>query len=140
MPNPDMCTEEEIVAMVDNFYTAIREDETLGPVFNSHIDDWPGHLAIMYRFWSSVLRGGASYRGKPIPKHNALPELSPEHFHRWLAIFDETTAKMDNPAMVTVARDMAQRLAQSFWHAYRVNQEDPQRRAAHQAAHQNPHK
>ena len=40
-----LCTEQEIRALVHDFYDDVRQDEVLGPFFNSRIHDWDAHLA-----------------------------------------------------------------------------------------------
>jgi len=85
--NKDILDRNDIIQMVNKFYDKVKVDELLGPVF-SHLD-WPHHLPIMYDFWSSLLLGDQSYRGNPLQKHLPLP-ITPEHFNRWLALFNQT--------------------------------------------------
>ena len=39
MPDPDLCTEEEVMRLVHSFYARVRNDPVLGPIFESHIAD-----------------------------------------------------------------------------------------------------
>jgi hemoglobin len=121
MPHPDLCTEEEIFQLVHAFYTDVRKDELLGPVFRDHVKNWDKHLATMVDFWSSALRGTAGVRGRPMPKHAALPGLSAELFRRWLAVFRSTTEAMPNAAMRERANELALRIAQSLWYGYQLS-------------------
>jgi hemoglobin len=73
--SPDLCTEEEVVRLVHTFYSKVRNDAGLAPIFESHVVDWDRHLAKMVDFCSSALRGTARYSGTPIPRHAALPGL-----------------------------------------------------------------
>ena len=125
MPNPDLCTEEEVVHLVHAFYSKVRKDPVLAPIFESHITDWDRHMARIVDFWSSALRGTARYKGAPMPKHAALPGLTPELFHRWLALFRETTQALDNAALQQRADDLAHRIAGSFWYGYQLRHGDP---------------
>jgi hemoglobin len=118
MSRDELCTEEEIRLLVHRFYAQVREDPELGPIFDAHVHDWPAHLSTLVDFWSSALRGTARFRGAPLPKHMALP-LTAELFGRWLAIFRRTTAGLGNAALEERANDLAQRIASSFWYAYR---------------------
>ena len=45
MADPRLCSEEEIVALVHQFYAKVRVDADLGPIFNSNVDDWDQHLS-----------------------------------------------------------------------------------------------
>ena len=47
-------TEAMIERLVHAFYTKVRADEVLGPVFDARIRDWEPHLSRMCAFWSSV--------------------------------------------------------------------------------------
>lgn len=118
MANPEICTEEEIQALVHAFYARVREDELLGPIFNAHIHDWPRHLALLCDFWSSVLRGTGRFSGAPMPRHIALPNLTAALFEHWLALFHETTAGQPNRAMAELANASAVRIANSLWSGY----------------------
>ena len=47
----------------------------------------------MYDFWETVLLGKIRYKGNPIPVHIALSkkeELKPEHFLRWIWLWETT--------------------------------------------------
>ena len=121
MPTPDLCTEDEVHALVHGFYARVRQDPVLGPIFDTHIADWTPHLAKMVDFWSGALRGTARFRGTPMPKHVALPCLTADLFHRWLSLFEQTTAALGNPAMQERANDLAHRIAQSLWYGYQIS-------------------
>ncbi|MCB1021857.1 MAG: group III truncated hemoglobin [Bryobacterales bacterium] len=82
-----------IGAVVDDFYQEARQDADLGPVFDAHVEDWDSHLATMRRFWASVLLGERSYSGNPFVKHAAVPELSADHFRKWLTLFSKTLSR-----------------------------------------------
>lgn len=123
MPNPDLCTDEEIARMVHAFYADVRRDPQLGPVFNAHVDDWPEHLDRLVDFWSSILRGSGRFSGSPMVKHAKLPDLSSELFHRWLALFRATTAAQANQAMGHQAYEAAQRIARSLWYGYQISRQ-----------------
>lgn len=123
MARPDLCTIEEIRTLVNAFYSRVRADERLGPVFDAHIDDWPPHLDIMVKFWSSILLGTGTYSGTPMPKHVALPGLDASLFRRWLELFHETTAELPNREMAQQANVLAKRIARSLWFGYQMNRE-----------------
>ncbi len=117
----DLCTEEEIAQLVHAFYSAVRQDEILGPIFEHHVHNWDSHLAKLVDFWSSLLRRTGRFEGTPMPKHIALPGLSADLFQRWLALFRATTAAQPNPQMRDQANAMAQRIARSLWYGYQLN-------------------
>lgn len=87
-----------ISELVERFYAAIRADALLGPIFASHVDDWPAHLDKLKQFWRSVLHSSGEFTGNPMQKHAALPKLESEHFAHWLQLFYRTLADMDASA------------------------------------------
>lgn len=121
-----MCTDDEIADFVHKFYARVRRDDLIGPIFNEHVDDWEHHIARLVDFWSSILRGTGRYSGTPMQKHTALPELNPELFQRWLALFDETLAAQPNEALRERAASTARRIAQSLWYAWQMER-DPEK-------------
>ena len=80
---------EDIQLFVDEFYSKVREDNLIGPVFAGVINDWQPHLEKMYAFWNAALFGVPGFKGNPFAKHAPLP-IAPEHFGRWLELFTET--------------------------------------------------
>lgn len=121
MLDPALCTEEEISRLVHAFYSRVRQDAGLGPIFDAHVDDWDRHLARMVDFWSSLLLRTGRFTGTPMPRHVALPGLNADLFRRWLELFRETADEQPNQAMARQACLMAQRVAQSLWMGYQIS-------------------
>ena len=120
-PSPAaLCTEQEIRALVHDFYADVRRDDVLGPIFNSRIHDWDTHLAQLVDFWSSILLRTGRFTGAPMPLHAAMPGLSADLFQRWLAAFYASNARQPNQAMAAQANAMAERIAQSLWMGYQM--------------------
>lgn len=89
-------TEEMIHDVVRGFYSKIRKDPLLGPIFTGVIADadWPTHLAKMCDFWSSVTLMTGRFKGSPMQAHAQIAELKPEHFARWLQLFEQTAREI----------------------------------------------
>lgn len=130
MPDPQLCSEDEIAELVRRFYARVRRDERLGPIFNDRIHDWPAHEAKLCDFWSSALRGTRRFRGMPMPVHAALPGLSAALFGHWLQLFDQTLATLPNAALRERAGELARRIADSLWYGYQLAHPAEQDRAA----------
>lgn len=79
----------DIKLFVDEFYSRVRGDDLIGPVFAGVITDWQPHLEKMYAFWNAALFGVPGFKGNPFAKHAPLP-IAREHFGRWLELFGET--------------------------------------------------
>lgn len=121
MATPHLCSEAEITAMVHAFYGKVRQDPVLAPIFAARITDWDHHLAKLVDFWSGLLRGTARFQGAPMQKHAGLPGLKAATFERWLVLFHQTTATLDNQAMRARADQIAERIAESLWYGYQLS-------------------
>jgi hemoglobin len=110
----DHVSEDGIRQLVDAFYTKVRADSELGPIFEHKIkDNWPHHLEKMYAFWSSVMLTTGRYKGNPFAAHLKHP-LTPAMFERWLALWGETVDEMFAPEIAVQFRAKAQRIAESL--------------------------
>ncbi|HVW77876.1 MAG TPA: group III truncated hemoglobin [Alloacidobacterium sp.] len=112
---PQEISEETIGVLVDRFYTRVREDEILGPVFAEAVgDEWGPHLQTMRNFWSSLMLASGRYKGNPMMTHLMLPRIGERHFNRWLALWKQTSAEIFPPEVANIfvrkAESMAERL------------------------------
>ena len=81
---------KDIRVFVDDFYSRVRQDSLIGPIFSEVITgDWQPHLDKMYAFWNAALFGVAGFKGNPFARHAPLP-IAQEHFDRWLELFSAT--------------------------------------------------
>ncbi|HEX2529498.1 MAG TPA: group III truncated hemoglobin [Geminicoccus sp.] len=112
---PDI-DEDRIRRLVHGFYGAVQADPLIGPVFQREIahERWPVHLEKMCAFWSSVLLRTDRYDGRPLSPHLRMPDLSDEHFQRWLELFRRTAHETFETKSAAVVIGFAQRIAQSF--------------------------
>lgn len=90
----DIINRQDIERLINIFYDKVKADDTIGYIFHNIIgNDWSHHLPIMYQFWETVLFNKPGYTGNPVKKHieidKTLP-LQPEHFTRWLTLWNET--------------------------------------------------
>ena len=70
LPITNFPDEQQIKELVDSFYSRVRKDELLGPVFAEAIGEgWDAHLVTMSDFWSSVLLASGRYKGNPMLVH-----------------------------------------------------------------------
>lgn len=106
-------TDAMIEKLVRAFYTKVRADEVLGPVFEARIKDWEPHLQQMFAFWSSVALMTGRYHGTPMVKHMRLP-VDAAHFDRWLGLFEQTAQEVCPPQAVEHFMERARRIASSL--------------------------
>ncbi|WP_018260285.1 group III truncated hemoglobin [Methylobacterium sp. WSM2598] len=108
--------EASLGRFLDAFYARLRADPLVGPVFAAAIPDpgWPRHMETIRAFWSSVLFRTGRYKGNPFGKHLALAGLGPDHFARWLALFEESAAAHFAPEIASVLVERAHRIGDSL--------------------------
>lgn len=104
----------QIEAVVARFYSAARQDVVLGPAFAAHVDDWARHEAKIVAFWRNALRGEFGYDGNPMRAHSEAQAVEPEHFGRWLDLFDRTLAEVLSPDAAGSWSLMAHRIGRSL--------------------------
>lgn len=107
---------EDIRILVDGFYSRVRKDEELAPLFRLRIPDeaaWPEHLEKMYRFWNAVLFAQPGFDGNPVQKHTGLP-LEPHHFRQWLFLFEQTADALFSGPKKEEAKLRAHAIARVF--------------------------
>jgi len=102
-----------IERLVRGFYTRIRGDNVLSPIFAERITDWEPHLRRMCEFWSSVVLTSGRYHGQPMAKHLPLP-VDAHHFDRWLALFEATARELCPASAADHFIKLAQRIATSL--------------------------
>lgn len=105
--------EAMIECLVRGFYTKVRLDPMLAPVFDALIRDWEPHLQQMCAFWSSVALMTGRYHGTPMVKHMPLP-VDAAHFDRWLGLFEQTARELCPPQAATHFVERAQKIAASL--------------------------
>src|SRR5436190_12428329 len=93
----DIETRQDLIDLMVDFYELAFADETIGYIFTDIAKmDLEEHLPVIVDFWESMVLGTASYqtRGRnPMLIHHQLAEktpLLPEHFERWLELFEQS--------------------------------------------------
>ena len=113
-------SDDRLHELVTRFYTKVRRDTLIGPLFNRAIDNWPEHLEKLAGFWSSVMLTSGRYKGNPMAAHlKHAAEITPEMFERWLQLWHETTAEMFDPEAAQALAQKADRIAESLQLAIR---------------------
>lgn len=111
---PQIQSRQEIIHIVDSFYTKVRADELIGPIFNDVAKvDWDEHLPKLYNFWEDLILGSDNYRGRPFPPHMKL-DLKIEHFERWLSLFTQTVDENYSGLKAEEIKARARRIAYNF--------------------------
>lgn len=101
---------EGILKLIKPFYADIRQHARLGPIFNTHIPDWPMHLDKITDFWALQTGGVSRYRGGFGAAHVSLG-IGAEHFQHWLALWKFNNARQLEPGEAAEMNALAQQLA-----------------------------
>lgn len=111
-------TEADITRLVTLFYARVRQDEYLAPIFIGQIGDnddvWDVHIQHIADFWSSIFLKTKRFSGNPMRKHLGLPGIAPQHFKRWLEIFEQSAKDTLTDLQARDAMTMVNRIAQSL--------------------------
>jgi hemoglobin len=109
-------TEATICSLINTFYTRVRNDPALGPIFANAIaeDAWPAHLQKMYSFWSSVMLTSGRYKGNPVAVHHHVAGIAPPLFGNWLDLFEDTANELFCPRAADRFVQSARRIAESL--------------------------
>lgn len=110
---PITVSEDELTALVREFYEHARADSLIGPVFAHAIHDWEGHHKVVQNFWSRTMLGTARYSGNPFGPHRDL-NLRPEHFDRWIELFTAAARKVLQPSAAERAIAKVQHMSVCF--------------------------
>lgn len=118
MPPRFFVTPDEIDRVMASFYWRIRQHPALGPVFTAHLGTdpavWRAHEEKIGRFWKNAILREGGYDGRPMQVHRATPEIEPEHFPLWLALFDDTVKAVLRPEAAAAWSALAHRIGASF--------------------------
>jgi len=119
VPNPEptlyerLGGHEGILKLIKAFYVDARQHAVLGPIFNSHIEDWPAHLDKIADFWALQTGGPTRYRGGFAGAHLSLG-LEAEHFQHWLGLWEWNNGRHLAPReaqeLNNIAHEMGRRL------------------------------
>jgi Truncated hemoglobins len=111
----DISTREDIDRLLARFYEKVREDATIGYIFNDIIKvNWEKHLPLIGDFWETLLLDTGKYYGNTMGVHYAINKkvkLEKEHFDRWIGLFNDTIDELFEGTVATMAKKKAGSIA-----------------------------
>ncbi|MCX2682872.1 group III truncated hemoglobin [Campylobacter sp. MIT 21-1685] len=114
----DTINKENIVKLMEIFYTKVQHDKDLGIIFNTAIgtskEAWDEHKIKIGNFWAGLLLGEGDYNGHPLKKHLDLPYFEKELFNVWLKLFEESLKTLYNEEIQALILQRAQMIASRF--------------------------
>lgn len=111
----DISTREDIEILMRAFYAKVNIDEELSPIFNDIAKiDWEKHMPVICDFWETLLLNASSYTHNAMAVHYSLNKrypFTPNHFSRWLALFNETVDELYAGTVALLAKSKARSIA-----------------------------
>ncbi len=106
---------EDVSLLVRTFYSKVRKNDLLGPIFNGIITDWETHLELLTDFWETNLFFARKYYGNPLHAHvnvddkvdNTINEL---HFGTWINLWLETVDELFEGEKANIAKNRARNM------------------------------
>ncbi len=108
--------ENDITRLTTAFYAKVKVDDVIGPIFTDRIkaENWDAHVSKISDFWSSIFLKTNRFKGNPMSKHIQLIEIEPQHFKRWLMLFEQTAHETLESLEANEIVKMANRIGQSL--------------------------
>lgn len=128
----DIETPEDIDRLIERFYTQYVLDDPIIGFFFTDIAriDLEKHLPKISAFWQLQLLGKIGYRGQTFAAHkdlHAQAQLTDDHFHRWLYLFEKTIDELFTGPQAESAKQRARTIARSMQRALANKPISPER-------------
>ncbi|HLT48951.1 group III truncated hemoglobin [Aequorivita nionensis] len=106
---------EEVSLLVNTFYSKVREEPLLGPIFNKIITDWETHLELLTDFWETNLFFKRKYFGNPMHAHIEVDKkmggkINELHFGTWINLWHETIDELFEGETANIAKNRARNM------------------------------
>jgi hemoglobin len=114
----DIENREDVVLLVETFYTRAFADDLIGPIFTEVVHmDLAAHMPIMADFWQTVLFKAGLYKRNALAVHFDIHVKAPltlEHFNRWLQLWTLTVDSLFSGDKAELAKVQAHQIGGSM--------------------------
>jgi hemoglobin len=118
MDKIDIKSRKEVDFLIRRFYKEIRVHKSLGPIFNSVVENWEHHLVHLSDFWEMILLQSGPGKGQfnPTKAHQEVDKkvdhsIEQAHFENWLELWFMTIDRYFEGEVATYAKEHARRMA-----------------------------
>jgi hemoglobin len=118
MDKIDIKSRKEVDFLIRRFYKEIRVHKSLGPIFNSVVENWEHHLVHLSDFWEMILLQSGPGKGQfnPTKAHQEVDKkvdhsIEQAHFENWLELWFMTIDQYFEGEVATYAKEHARRMA-----------------------------
>ena len=106
---------EDVSLLVTTFYSKVRKEPLLGPIFNGIITDWETHLELLTDFWETNLFFKRKYFGNPMHAHIEVDKkvggtINELHFGKWINLWHETIDELFEGETANIAKNRARNM------------------------------
>ena len=106
---------EDVSLLVNTFYSKVRIEPLLGPIFNEIITDWETHLELLTDFWETNLFFKRKYFGNPMHAHIEVDKkvggtINELHFGIWINLWHETINELFEGETAEIAKNRARNM------------------------------
>lgn len=116
--------QEGLLTLLTAFYADVRQQQLIGPIFQTHVEDWPAHIRHIAEFWARATGGPSRYTGSMPAPHVPL-QLAGGHFAAWLGLWEfncrRHLAPPEAQEMIQLAEGLGARLRQLVTVSGRTN-------------------
>lgn len=116
MNKHDILSRQDVELLVNTFYSKVRRHDSIGPIFNEIITNWPEHLSRLADFWETNLFFVKAYKGNPLRAHLSVDQhfdnkIQQAHFGHWLQLWFETLNDLFEGKNKELAKERARSMA-----------------------------
>jgi hemoglobin len=111
----DLQNREDIVQLLDLFYSKAFNDELIGYFFTEVVPlDLETHIPVIADFWEAIVFNTQDYRKNVMQVHqhiNLLSAIKKEHLDRWISLFTQTVEELFAGANAELIKQRARSVA-----------------------------
>jgi hemoglobin len=111
----DITTREDISRLIIQFYEQVKQDGTIGFIFNDVVKiNWEHHIPLIADFWETILLDNPVYKKNAMEVHYDLNKKVPlhkEYFSQWLVLFCSTVDDLFEGKIANLAKTRARSIA-----------------------------
>ena len=127
----DIQSKEDIVRLIDVFYTKVVSNDQIGYFFSGAIENWPYHKSRFVDYWESQILFKESYEGSPLQRHIDIDKhynhgFQPAHFELWICLFDESVEELFSGEKADLAKEAAKNMAKNIYYKMFFNRKYPE--------------
>ncbi len=118
----DIENREDVFLLVNTFYSEIRKDDFIGPIFLEIIpeNEWAPHLEKLTDFWETNLFFVRKFKGNPMKAHKNIDvhfkySITQEHFGKWLELWFATVNELFEGTKANDAKERARNIASALF-------------------------